>query len=126
MEYDFFGLTPEYRQNMMDEIFLIGYYGKGGTTRGEAFKMPVYERRWTMERISEEVEKQFSDERRPLVELVSNAIDAKPLTYEGEYRVQLSLGRKSFEVPDQGNPMTLRQMFTTLIIPFSLTSSNLN
>ena len=42
---------------MMDEIFLIGYYGKGGITRADSFSMPVYERRWTMERISEEVEK---------------------------------------------------------------------
>ena len=33
--------------------------------------------RYMTKMLSEEVEKQFSDERRPLVELVSNAIDAK-------------------------------------------------
>lgn len=74
--------------------------------------------RYVTKMLSEEVEKQFSDERRPLVELVSNAIDAKPSDYEDEYQVKLSLCRKSFEVQDRGNPMTLRQLLTTLIIPF--------
>lgn len=63
MENDFFGLSPEYKQNMMDEIFLIGYYGKGGITRDDAYNMPVYERRWTMERISEEVDKKNKAEK---------------------------------------------------------------
>jgi hypothetical protein len=60
---NFFGLTPEYRTNMMDEVFLISYYGKGGHTRSEIYKMPIYERRWTMERIAEEVDKRNQAEK---------------------------------------------------------------
>lgn len=60
---NFFGLTPEYRTNMMDEVFLISYYGKGGHTRSEIYKMPIYERRWTMERIAEEVDKKNQAEK---------------------------------------------------------------
>lgn len=60
---NFFGLTPEYRTSMMDEVFLISYYGKGGHTRSEIYKMPIYERRWTMERIAEEVDKRNQAEK---------------------------------------------------------------
>ena len=63
IDYDFFGLTPEYRSHMMDEIFLITYYGKGGFSRDDVFNMPVYERRWVLERIQEEVEKKNKADR---------------------------------------------------------------
>tara|TARA_B100000963_G_scaffold349582_1_gene358817 strand:+ start:3855 stop:4844 length:990 start_codon:yes stop_codon:yes gene_type:complete len=63
IDSNFFGLTPEYRQQMMDEIFLITYYGKGGFSRDDVFNMPVYERRWVMKRIQEEVEKKNKADR---------------------------------------------------------------
>jgi len=33
------------------------YYGKGGITRDEAFSIATAERRWAIQRISEEVDK---------------------------------------------------------------------
>lgn len=63
IDTNFFGLNPEYRQHMMDEIFLITYYGKGGFSRDDVFNMPVYERRWVMQRIQEEVEKKNKADR---------------------------------------------------------------
>lgn len=63
IDSNFFGLTPEYRQHMMNEIFLITYYGKGGFSRDDVFNMPVYERRWVMQRIQEEVEKKNKADR---------------------------------------------------------------
>lgn len=63
IDTNFFGLNPEYRQHMMDEVFLITYYGKGGFSRDDVFNMPVYERRWVMQRIQEEVEKKNAADR---------------------------------------------------------------
>tara|TARA_B100000900_G_C20577204_1_gene715831 strand:+ start:432 stop:1421 length:990 start_codon:yes stop_codon:yes gene_type:complete len=63
IDSNFFGLNAEYRQHMMDEIFLITYYGKGGFSRDDVFNMPVYERRWVMQRIQEEVEKKNKADR---------------------------------------------------------------
>ena len=63
MGQGFLHLGEEYRKNMMDEVFLISYYGKGGHTRDELYSMPVYERRWVMERISEEVDKKNKAEK---------------------------------------------------------------
>lgn len=63
MGQNFLNLGDEYKKHMMDEIFLISYYGKGGHTRDELYNMPVYERRWVMERISEEVEKRNKAEK---------------------------------------------------------------
>ena len=53
----FLGITPEYRTNIMEEVFLLTYYSKGGISRDEAMRMSVSERRWTINRISEEIEK---------------------------------------------------------------------
>lgn len=63
MGQNFLNLGEEYRKNMMDEIFLVSYYGKGGHTREDLYNMPIYERRWVMERISEEVEKRNKAEK---------------------------------------------------------------
>ena len=49
-------LSSEHRKNVMEETFLGYYYGKG-LTREDMYKMSVSERRWTIQRISEEVEK---------------------------------------------------------------------
>jgi hypothetical protein len=56
IDKDFFGLTPEYRQQVMEEVFLAFYYGKG-ITKNDAYNMSVTERRWTINRIGEEIEK---------------------------------------------------------------------
>lgn len=49
-------LPATHRENVMEEIFLLTYYGKS-ITRADAFKMAVSERRWHINRISEEIEK---------------------------------------------------------------------
>ena len=60
---NFFGLDAKYKENMMDEIFLISYYSKGGHNRNDIYDMPIFERRRTMEKISEEVEKKNQAEK---------------------------------------------------------------
>jgi len=54
---DFLGITPEYRKNIDEEIFLLCYYGQGGYDREQVLKMSVSERKWAIQRISEEIEK---------------------------------------------------------------------
>lgn len=51
------GLTPDYRKDLLEELFLVSYYSKGGISRKEAWDMSVYERRWSIRRINEEIEK---------------------------------------------------------------------
>jgi hypothetical protein len=60
---NFFGLDAKYKENMLDEIFLISYYSKGGHSRDDIYSMPIYERRRTMEKIAEEVEKRNQAEK---------------------------------------------------------------
>jgi hypothetical protein len=52
-----------HRQNVLEEIFLISYYGKG-ITWDTACKMSVTERRWAINRINEEIKKKNEAERR--------------------------------------------------------------
>lgn len=73
IDTNFFGLNPEYRQHMMNEVFLITYYGKGGFSRDDVFNMPVYERRWVMQRIQEEVEKKNKADRQAASKARSDA-----------------------------------------------------
>lgn len=54
---DFLGITPKYRKNINEEVFLTWYYSHGGVTRDQAIKMSVADRKWTIQRISEEIEK---------------------------------------------------------------------
>ncbi len=51
-----FSIDTSYKSNLWDEIFLIWYYGKG-VNRDDIYKMSTVERRWSLQRISEEVEK---------------------------------------------------------------------
>lgn len=60
---NFFGLDAKYKENMLDEIFLISYYSKGGHSRDDIYSMPIYERRRTMEKIAEEVDKRNQAEK---------------------------------------------------------------
>jgi hypothetical protein len=51
-----FSLDPSYKSNLWEEIFLIWYYGKG-VNRSDIYNMSTVERRWSLQRISEEIEK---------------------------------------------------------------------
>ena len=49
-------LPPSFKESIIEEVFLLFYYGKG-ITQSEASQMPVYERRSLLNRISREIEK---------------------------------------------------------------------
>ena len=53
---DIFTLDPTYKSNLWEEIFLIWYYGKG-VNRSDIYNMSTVERRWSLQRISEEIDK---------------------------------------------------------------------
>jgi len=58
LELAFFGLTPEYKKIVLDEIFLLCYHGNGGWTHDEVYNMPIRYRHFYLHKISETVEKQ--------------------------------------------------------------------
>jgi len=61
--YNFLSLPLEYKQNVMEELFLITYYAKGGVTMDDAYNMPTFHRRWHLNRIKEEMDKRNKSER---------------------------------------------------------------
>ena len=56
IDEEFLSLPDDYRNSVNEECFLAYYYGKG-ITRNEAYEMTTIDRRWTVNRISEEIEK---------------------------------------------------------------------
>ena len=58
----FLSLPDTHRNTVNEECFLAYYYGNG-ITRQEAYEMPVIDRRWTINRISEEIEKKNKAEK---------------------------------------------------------------
>lgn len=56
IDNNIFTLDPSYKSNLWEEIFLIWYYGKG-VNRQDIYNMSTVERRWSLQRISEEIEK---------------------------------------------------------------------
>ena len=54
----FFGLTPNYKFQVYDEIHDLVYYGKGGFLYSEVYNMPIHIRRFHTRRISELHEEQ--------------------------------------------------------------------
>ncbi len=69
--------------------------------------------------LREEVQKQFSEQHRPLVELILNGVDAKPRDHQGPYVVQVHVSGNKFEVSDNGKGMGLNKILDTLIVPFN-------
>jgi len=54
----FFGLTPEYKKTILDEVFLLSYHSQGGFTHDEVYNMPIRYRRYYLQKLSDLVEKQ--------------------------------------------------------------------
>ena len=52
----FFGLNDEYIQNVYEEFFLLKYHG--GWSFYEAYNLPITIRRWFLERLSRQIEKE--------------------------------------------------------------------
>jgi len=70
--FDLLKLPFSYRNNVLEELFLLTYYGKSITIE-DAKKMPVTERRWFINRISEEMEKQREYERKEMAKAKSSS-----------------------------------------------------
>lgn len=56
MRYHFFGLEPNYRLGLHEEIFSLCYYGKGGFTWDEVYSLPVHLRRFYINQVKKAIE----------------------------------------------------------------------
>jgi len=60
---DFLRLPSSFMNNVLEEIFLLTHYSQGGVSMTDAKKMPVGERRWFINRLSEEITKKNEAEK---------------------------------------------------------------
>ena len=58
MESAFFGLTPQYRTILFTQLHDLVYHGGGGFLHSEVYNMPVWMRRFHIQKINEWNEKQ--------------------------------------------------------------------
>jgi hypothetical protein len=58
LDLAFFGLTPDYRLELFNQIHQIVFHGKGGYGFQEVYDMPIWLRRFTFNKI-----KEFYDEK---------------------------------------------------------------
>lgn len=77
--YNFISLPEDYKENIMEECFLITYYGKGITYQ-DATNMPVFVRKWHIRRIKKEVDKQNAAERSAMAKAKSGSGHRPPGT----------------------------------------------
>jgi hypothetical protein len=68
----FFGLLPEHRPLIHEQVFQLIYFGKGGFTFDEVYNMPIYLRKFYFKRLekeyiteAEEIKKQQKKVNRP-------------------------------------------------------------
>jgi hypothetical protein len=54
--FPFFGLAPDYKLGLHEEIFSLCYYGKGGFTWEEVYSLPIHLRRFYIQQISKAIE----------------------------------------------------------------------
>ena len=54
----FFGLTPQYRKNIFNQIHDLVYHGGGGFIHSEVYNMPIWMRRFHIQKINEHNKKQ--------------------------------------------------------------------
>lgn len=54
----FFGLTPIYKNNLLEEIHTLCYHGNGGFTHDEVYNMSIRYRHYHIKKINEFIEKQ--------------------------------------------------------------------
>lgn len=69
--------------------------------------------------LREEVLKQFADRKRPMLEVVLNAIDARSWDTDEEYHININMHGDRFKVRDNGRGMNLDEILRLLIVPFS-------
>lgn len=61
----FFGLTPDYADIMLNELFYLTYYM--GFTYHDAYHLPIFKRRWFIKRFIKEVSQKNDDSKPPPV-----------------------------------------------------------
>jgi hypothetical protein len=49
--WTFFGLAPEYKVILHDEIFSLCYYSQGGFVHSDVYEMPVHLRRFYLHKL---------------------------------------------------------------------------
>ena len=77
-------------------------------------------RRYLLKILDEEVTRQFKDQYQPLVQIISNSIDARPTDVNEKYAVETRLRFGGhFTTSDEGRSMSLEEILTLLIIPFN-------
>jgi len=54
----FFGLTPAYRASIFNQIHEIVFHGKGGYDHDTVYKMPIWLRNFTFQKMNEYYEKE--------------------------------------------------------------------
>jgi hypothetical protein len=54
----FFGLTPTYKNSLLEEIHTLCYFGNGGFTHDDVYNMPIRYRHYHLKKISEYIEMQ--------------------------------------------------------------------
>ena len=52
----FFGLGPEYKLGIHQEIFSLCYHGQGGFTWEEVYNLPIYLRRFYIQQINKVIQ----------------------------------------------------------------------
>ena len=68
----FFGLTPEYRQNLFSQIHEIIFHGKGGYDWNTVYNMPIWLRTFTFNKL-----KEWYDKEREQVDAQNNQLTNK-------------------------------------------------
>jgi hypothetical protein len=58
LQQTFFGLTPQYRKNIFDQIHEIVFHGKGGYSFSEVYEFPIHLRKYIYHTLTEYYEKQ--------------------------------------------------------------------
>ena len=58
MGHSFFGLSQQYRKQFWIQIHDLVYHGKGGFTFSEVYHMPIWLRKFNINRINEFLKKQ--------------------------------------------------------------------
>ena len=62
--HSFFGLTPEYMENVYEQFFLMKYHG--GWSFMEAYNLPVALRKWFMERLGKQIKDESEAQKRAM------------------------------------------------------------
>jgi hypothetical protein len=64
--YDFFGLPPEYKPEIHEQIFQLILHSKGGITFSDAYNLPIYLRHFYLRRLQTFYKKEAEELRKEL------------------------------------------------------------